>query len=411
MSLLDKKELRKLMKKGQLTDISDIQDLLKAQFKDIIEEMLEAELEDELGYSKYDYKNKETYNSRNGKRSKNLRSKYGNVEIDVPRDRLSEFEPKVVKKNQRDVSSIDDQVLSMYAKGMTTRDIQSHLNDIYGIEVSPTTISNITDKILPIIREWQYRPLDEIYAHVVLDAIHYKVRQDGKIINKAVYVVLGINLNGFKDVLGMWVGENETSKFWLKVLSDLKSRGVQDILIASIDGLPGFKEAIEVTFPQTEIQRCIVHVIRNSTRHLPYKDKKAFVADLKPIYQAIDEPQALASLDELEAKWGEKYYIAIKPWKDNWEEIRTMFRFPAEIRKLIYTTNAVESFNRQLRKVTKSKSSFPTDESLLKMMYLVTMDVTDKWTQKIRNWAVIIGQLHIYFEDRLNLNYHFSVEK
>ena len=402
MSLLDKKELRKLMKKGQLTDISDIQDLLKAQFKDIIEEMLEAELEDELGYSKYDYKNKETYNSRNGKRSKNLRSKYGNVEIDVPRDRLSEFEPKVVKKNQRDVSSIDDQVLSMYAKGMTTRDIQSHLNDIYGIEVSPTTISNITDKILPIIREWQYRPLDEIYAHVVLDAIHYKVRQDGKIINKAVYVVLGINLNGFKDVLGMWVGENETSKFWLKVLSDLKSRGVQDILIASIDGLPGFKEAIEVTFPQTEIQRCIVHVIRNSTRHLPYKDKKAFVADLKPIYQAIDEPQALASLDELEAKWGEKYYIAIKPWKDNWEEIRTMFRFPAEIRKLIYTTNAVESFNRQLRKVTKSKSSFPTDESLLKMMYLVTMDVTDKWTQKIRNWAVIIGQLHIYFEDRLN---------
>jgi len=402
MSLLDKKELRKLMKKGQLTDISDIQDLLKAQFKDIIEEMLEAELEDELGYSKYDYKNKETYNSRNGKRSKNLRSKYGNVEIDVPRDRLSEFEPKVVKKNQRDVSSIDDQVLSMYAKGMTTRDIQSHLNDIYGIEVSPTTISNITDKILPIIREWQYRPLDEIYAHVVLDAIHYKVRQDGKIINKAVYVVLGINLDGFKDVLGMWVGENETSKFWLKVLSDLKSRGVQDILIASIDGLPGFKEAIEVTFPQTEIQRCIVHVIRNSTRHLPYKDKKAFVADLKPIYQAIDEPQALASLDELEAKWGEKYYIAIKPWKDNWEEIRTMFRFPAEIRKLIYTTNAVESFNRQLRKVTKSKSSFPTDESLLKMMYLVTMDVTDKWTQKIRNWAVIIGQLHIYFEDRLN---------
>lgn len=402
MSLLDKKELRKLMKKGQLTDISDIQDLLKAQFKDIIEEMLEAELEDKLGYSKYDYKNKETYNSRNGKRSKNLRSKYGDVEIDVPRDRLSEFEPKVVKKNQRDVSSIDDQVLSMYAKGMTTRDIQSHLNDIYGIEVSPTTISNITDKILPIIREWQYRPLDEIYAHVVLDAIHYKVRQDGKIINKAVYVVLGINLDGFKDVLGMWVGENETSKFWLKVLSDLKSRGVQDILIASIDGLPGFKEAIEVTFPKTEIQRCIVHVIRNSTRHLPYKDKKAFVADLKPIYQAIDEPQALASLDELEAKWGEKYYIAIKPWKDNWEEIRTMFRFPAEIRKLIYTTNAVESFNRQLRKVTKSKSSFPTDESLLKMMYLVTMDVTDKWTQKIRDWALIIGQLHIYFEDRLS---------
>lgn len=401
MTLLDKKEVRRLMKEGKLKDISDIQSLLKAQFKDLIEEMLEGEIEHELGYSKYDYKNKDTFNSRNGKRSKKVKSDYGEIEIDVPRDRTGDFEPKIVKKNQRDVSSIDDQVLSMYAKGMSVRDIQDHLNNLYGIEVSPTMISNITDKIMPVITEWQYRPLESIYAHVVLDAIHYKVRQDGKIVNKAVYIVIGVNLDGFKEVLGMWVGESETSKFWLKVLSDLKNRGVEDILIASIDGLPGFKDAIQVTFPNTEIQRCVIHVIRNSTRYLSYKDRKAFVADLKPVYTAVDETQALEALSFLEEKWGEKYYIAIKPWKDHWNEIATMFKYPADIRRLIYTTNAIESFNRQLRKVTKSKSIFPTDESLLKMLYLANVDITKKWTQRIRNWSMIICQLNIFFEGRI----------
>lgn len=401
MTLLDKKEVRRLMKEGKLKDISDIQSLLKAQFKDLIEEMLEGEIEHELGYSKYDYKNKDTFNSRNGKRSKKVKSDYGEIEIEVPRDRTGEFEPKIVKKNQRDVSSIDDQVLSMYAKGMSVRDIQDHLNNLYGIEVSPTMISNITDKIMPVITEWQYRPLESVYAHVVLDAIHYKVRQDGKIVNKAVYIVIGVNLDGFKEVLGMWVGESETSKFWLKVLSDLKNRGVEDILIASIDGLPGFKDAIQVTFPNTEIQRCVIHVIRNSTRYLSYKDRKAFVADLKPVYKAVDETQALEALSFLEEKWGEKYYIAIKPWKDHWNEIATMFKYPADIRRLIYTTNAIESFNRQLRKVTKSKSIFPTDESLLKMLYLANVDITKKWTQRIRNWSMIIGQLNIFFEGRI----------
>jgi transposase-like protein len=399
--LIDKQTIRELMKDGQLKDVNDIQSLLKEQLKDIMQEMLEAELDHELGYSKYDYKNKETTNSRNGSRSKKVRSDYGEVELEVPRDRNGEFEPVIVKKNQRDISSIDDQVISMYSKGMTVRDIQEHLHNLYGLDVSPTMISQITDKIIPIIKEWQHRPLQEVYVHLVMDAIHYKVRQDGRIVNKAVYIVIGVTLDGLKEVVGMWVGENETSKFWLKVLTDLQQRGVKDILIVSIDGLNGFKEAIQAVYPEAKIQRCIVHMIRNSTRYLSWKDRKTFTMDLKPVYQAINEEAALMALDELEAKWGEKYYIAVKPWRDNWDEIATMFEYPAEIRRLIYTTNAIESFNRQLRKVTKSKSSFPTDDSLLKILYLAMMDITKKWTMRIKDWGKIINQLAIHFKGRI----------
>lgn len=399
--LIDKQTIRELMKDGQLKDVNDIQSLLKEQLKDIMQEMLEAELDHELGYSKYDYKNKETTNSRNGSRSKKVRSDYGEVELEVPRDRNGEFEPVIVKKNQRDISSIDDQVISMYSKGMTVRDIQEHLHNLYGLDVSPTMISQITDKIMPIIKEWQHRPLQEVYVHLVMDAIHYKVRQDGRIVNKAVYIVIGVTLDGLKEVVGMWVGENETSKFWLKVLTDLQQRGVKDILIVSIDGLNGFKEAIQAVYPEAKIQRCIVHMIRNSTRYLSWKDRKTFTMDLKPVYQAINEEAALMALDELEAKWGEKYYIAVKPWRDNWDEIATMFEYPAEIRRLIYTTNAIESFNRQLRKVTKSKSSFPTDDSLLKILYLAMMDITKKWTMRIKDWGKIINQLAIHFKGRI----------
>lgn len=399
--LIDKQTIRELMKDGQLKDVNDIQSLLKEQLKDIMQEMLEAELDHELGYSKYDYKNKETTNSRNGSRSKKVRSDYGEVELEVPRDRNGEFEPVIVKKNQRDISSIDDQVISMYSKGMTVRDIQEHLHNLYGLDVSPTMISQITDKIMPIIKEWQHRPLQEVYVHLVMDAIHYKVRQDGRIVNKAVYIVIGVTLDGLKEVVGMWVGENETSKFWLKVLTDLQQRGVKDILIVSIDGLNGFKEAIQAVYPDAKIQRCIVHMIRNSTRYLSWKDRKTFAMDLKPVYQAINEEAALMALDELEVKWGEKYYIAVKPWRDNWDEIATMFEYPAEIRRLIYTTNAIESFNRQLRKVTKSKSSFPTDDSLLKILYLAMMDITKKWTMRIKDWGKIINQLAIHFKGRI----------
>lgn len=401
MSLVDKKMVRKLMAQGKLNSVDDIHEILKEQFGDILKEMLEAEMDEHLGYSKYDSKNKDTENSRNGKRKKTVRSNIGSLEIDVPRDRESEFEPIVVKKNQRDISSIESQVISMYAKGMSTRDIQEHLEDIYGIEASPSLISRITDKIMPVVQEWQSRPLEPVYAHVVMDAIHYKVRQDGRILNKAAYAAIGLNMDGMKDVLGIWIGDSESAKYWLTVLNELKNRGVQDILIASIDGLSGFSDAIKAVFPETEIQRCIIHQIRNSTKYLSYKDRKSFCNDLKTVYTAVNEDQALANLDLLEDKWGEQYYIAIKSWRSNWSELSAFFKYPEPIRRIIYTTNAMESYNRQLRKVTKAKSVFPTDESLLKMLYLATSDITKKWAQRVRGWAQILAQLSIYFDDRL----------
>lgn len=406
MKLFDKETIRRLMKEGKLTDASDVSKLLKEQFGEILEEMLEAELDHDLGYSKYDYKNKTTTNSRNGKRKKTVRTDYGQMEIEVPRDRENEFEPIVVKKNQKDVSGIEDKILSMYAKGMTVRDIESHLQDIYGINASPGLISSITDKILPIAKEWQDRPLESVYAHVILDAVHYKVRQDSKIINKAAYVAIGTNLEGMKDVLGIWIGENESSKFWLKVITELKNRGVQDILIASIDGLVGFSDAIKAVFPATEIQRCIIHQIRNSKKYLSYKHRKEFCKDLKPVYQAATEEQALSALDDLDKKWGKDYQISIRSWRNNWDELSTFFKYPPDIRRMIYTTNALESYNRSLRKVTKSKSVFPTDDSLFKMLYLATMDIQKKWTIRYRGWAQILAQLAIHFEDRVDPSYY-----
>lgn len=399
MNLLDKKLARQLIKEGKLKDVKDIQDILKDAFGELLQEMLEAEMDNHLGYSKYDYKNKETTNSRNGKRRKAIRTELGELDIDVPRDRDGEFDPIVVKKNQKDMTSIEDQVLGMYAKGMSVRDIQDHLSNIYGVDASPTLISRITDKILPHVKEWQNRPLESIYAHVIMDAIHYKVRQDGRIVNKAAYIAIGVNMDGFKDVLGIWIGEHESAKYWLKVINEIKNRGVENILIASIDGLNGFSEAIKAVYPNAEIQRCIIHQIRNSTKYLSYKDRKAFCQDLKLVYQAPTEEQALIELDRLDDKWGEKYQISIRSWRNNWDELATMFKYPDEVRKLIYTTNAMESYNRQLRKVTKSKSVFPTDESLFKMLYLATVDITKKWNQRVRNWALVLGQLSIYFDD------------
>jgi transposase-like protein len=290
----------------------------------------------------------------------------------------------------------------MYGKGMSTRDITDHLYNIYGIEASPTFISGLTDKILPMIQEWQNRPLELVYPIVFMDAIHYKVRQDNRVVNKAAYAVIGVNMSGMKDVLGIWIGENETSKYWLKVLTELRNRGVSDILIASVDGLNGFSEAIKAVFPRAEIQRCIIHQIRNSSKYVSYKDLKEFNKDLKVVYTAVNEHAALAELDRFEEKWGSKYSIAIRSWRNNWSELSTFFKYPEEIRRIIYTTNAMESYNRQLRKVTKSKSIFPSDESLNKMLYLATVDITKKWTQSIRGWSLILAQLCIYFEDRVN---------
>ena len=397
-----REKIRELLQTSGISSMEDIQNLFKETIAEFMENGLDAELDDELGYTKYDYKNKNTDNSRNGHSSKTLRTSFGDVEVSVPRDRKGEFEPQLLKKNQTSISQdIEEKILSMYAKGMTTSDIEEHIRDIYGVEVSDTTVSRITDKILPIAREWQQRPLEAIYAVVFMDAIHYHVRSEGRIIKKAVYIAIGINLDGRKDVLGMWVGENESAKFWATVLNGLKNRGVEDIFIACTDNLTGFSSAIEAVFPKTEIQNCIIHQLRNSSKYVSYKDLKALMADLKAVYAAVDEETALNALDVFAEHWDKKYPKISQSWRDNWANLSTYFKFPQEVRRLIYTTNTIEGFNRQLRKVTKSKSVFPTDDSLLKMLYLAMTDITKKWTGRRQDWSKIYAQLTIFFEERL----------
>lgn len=302
-----------------------------------------------------------------------------------------------------DISGIEDKIIFMYSQGTSTRDIQAAMLEMYGIEVDDSRVSRITDKLLPIIKEWQERPLQSVYAMIILDAIHYNVRDGGIVTKKAAYIAIGTDLDGRKDVLGIWLGANESAKYWLSALNGLKNRGVQDILIASVDGLSGFVEAIGVAFPQTEVQRCIVHQIRASTRYVSYKDLKQFTTDLKPVYQAATEEIALMALDEFEEKWGKKYPLAIKSWRSHWIEISTMFKYTPEIRKMIYTTNAIENFNRQLRKVTKTKSAFVSDDALMKMLYLATMRIIEKWTMPIPNWGSILANLIVFFGDRVKL--------
>lgn len=393
--------LKYLIQDYGVKNTKDIQDMLKDLFVSTIQEMLEAELEDHLGYERYDNQNKSTSNSRNGYRSKRVKSDFGEVKLNIPRDRNGNFQPRVIQNYENDISGIEDQVIGMYSKGMSTRDISSHLKSIYGVDISHTLVSKITDRVLPLANEWQNRPLDSIYPIVFMDAVHYKVRIDGRIINKAAYAAIGINLEGTKEVLGIWVGENESSKYWLKVLTEIRNRGVKDILIASVDGLSGFSEAIKAVFPDTEIQRCIVHQIRNTLGYVSYKHRKEFAKDLKNVYTALNEEVALNELTLLEEKWNDKYEIALRSWRNNWNELSTYFKYPQEIRTLIYTTNSMESYNRQLRKVTKSKSIFPSDNSLHKSLYLATIDISDKWTQKVRNWSQILAHLSIYFEERI----------
>ena len=395
-------KIRELLLSSNISSMEDIQDLFKETIAEFMESGLEAELDDELGYGRYDYRNKDTDNSRNGHSSKTLRTSYGDVEVAVPRDRKGEFEPQLLKKNQTSVSQdIEEKILSMYAKGMTTGDIETHIQDIYGIEVSDTTISRITDKILPIAKEWQQRPLEAVYAVVFLDAIHYHVRSEGQIVKKAVYIALGINLDGKKDVLGMWVGENESAKYWTTVLNGLKNRGVEDIFIACTDNLTGFSAAIGAVFPKTEIQNCIIHQLRNSSKYVSYKDIKELMADLRSVYAAVDEPAALDALDAFSAKWETKYPKISRSWRENWANLSTYFKYPQEVRRLIYTTNSIEGFNRQLRKITKTRSVFPTDDSLFKMLYLAMVDITKKWTGRQRDWSKIHAQLSIYFAERM----------
>lgn len=394
--------INSLIEHYQPEDAQDVQEMLKDLLGDTLQGMLEAEMDAKLGYSKYNYKDKDTDDSRNGYSKKTVVSSMGEIDLDIPRDRKGEFEPQVVRKNQTDISNIEDQVLSMYAKGMTTRDISTHLHEVYGVDASAEMISHMTDRILPIAKEWQNRPLERKYAVVFMDAIHFHVREENRTVKKAVYVAIGIRLDGTKEVMGMWIGGNESAKYWLGVLNEIKNRGVEDIMIISVDGLTGFVDAIGAVYPQAEIQRCIVHQIRYTTKFVNYKDMKPFVRDIKAIYQAPTEELALEKLDELEETWGKKYAASVASRRNNWPQLSTFFKYPPEIRKLIYTTNAIENFNRGLRKVTKAKAVFPTDDALFKSIYLAMMDITKKWTGTTWNWGQTLDQLMIYFGDRIS---------
>lgn len=387
-----------LIEEYQPQSAQDIQEALKDLLGDTMEELLKAELDEHLDY---EYGEKPlSLNTRNGTSKKTVRSSYGNIDLNIPRDREGTFEPQSLKKYEKDISNIENQIISMYGKGMTTRDISSHIKDIYGFGISETMVSKITNKILPTIEEWQNRPLEKIYPMVFLDAIHYHVRENNIVVKKAVYIALGYNLEGFKEILGMWVGENESSKYWLLVLNQLKERGLEDILIVSTDNLPGFTQAIEAVYPKAEIQKCIIHQIRNSTKYVSYKDIKELMKDLKAVYKAPTEDLALTNLGVFEEKWSKKYPMCVSSWKNNWAELSTYFKYPDGIRKLIYTTNAMENFNRQLRKVTKNKTIFPNDYALQKSLYLAMVDASSKWTSRIRGWDQILSQLSIFFEGR-----------
>ena len=401
MSLLPKELIKEIVRKGNFKSATDIQEALKDLMKEFIQESLEAELNNQLGYEKYE-KKENCDNSRNGYSKKKVKSSFGEIELDIPRDRNSEFEPKIVPKYSRDISNLEEKVISMYGLGMSTRDINKHIQEIYGVDVSAEMVSKITDKIIPLIEEWQNRPLEEVYYFTFLDAIHFHVKEDKAIVKKSAYIVLGVNSEGKKDVLGIYIGGNESAKFWLSVLNDLRNRGVKDILIASVDGLTGFSEAIKTVFPYADIQRCIIHQIRYTLSFVSYKEKKEFAKDLKEIYTAPNEETGFSALEELKEKWSKKYPYALKSWENNWSELRTFFKFSPEIRRIMYTTNAIENLNRIYRKVTKTRSSFPTDMALMKLLYLSTINLTEKWkTGYAKDWHLIKGQLAIEYEERL----------
>jgi len=386
-----------LLQDYDIKSAEDIQDALKDLLGETIQSMLEAEMDDHLGYAPYE--RAANTNSRNGTKSKTIRSKYGESEINVPQDRESSFEPKIVKKRQRDISGIEDKIIAMYAKGLTTRQISEQIEDIYGFEVSEGMVSDITNKLLPEIEEWQKRPLASVYPIVFIDAVHFSVRDNGVIRKLAAYTILGINDEGRKEVLSIQIGENESSKYWLSILNELKNRGVKDIMVLCADGLSGIKESIAVAYPQTEYQRCIVHQVRNTLKYVA--DKKAFAADLKTIYHAPSEEAGYERMQEVTEKWQEHYPNAMKSWSTNWDVISPIFKFSADVRKVIYTTNAIESLNSTYRRLNSQRSVFPSDTALLKALYLATFEAVKKWTLPVRNWGKVYGELSIMYEGRL----------
>jgi putative transposase len=402
MSVLSKEVVREIINEHNFQKPAEILSFLKESFRDVLQEMLEAEMDMTLGYSKDEPTNKRIDNSRNGYGKKTVKTEFGPLEVSIPRDRNGEFEPKIIPKYKRDVSGIEEKVISLYSRGMSTRDIHDQIKDLYNVEISAEMVSKITEKILPEIKEWQNRPLEKIYPFIFMDAVHYKVRGEGHIESRAAYVVLGVNIEGNKDILGIWIGHNESSKYWLGVLNELKNRGVEDVLTFCVDGLTGLKEAIQVAYPKSEIQRCIIHQLRNSFKFVSYKDLKEFSRDFKMVYTAISEDSAMEKLYEIKERWGKQYPYAFQSWENNWDVLSPFFKYPYEIRKIIYTTNIIEGVNRQFRKVTKSKAVFPTDQSLEKMLFLASSNVMKKWTQRYRNWDQVISQLLIMFKERLS---------
>jgi len=387
----------------QFKDSKELNDFMEQLYSQAMEQMLEGEMDGHLGYSKHAVEGINTGNSRNGKSSKKVKTKLGEVELSVPRDRNSTFEPVLVPKRSRTVEGIEEVVISLYARGMSVRDIELQIRDIYGYTISESTISNITSKVQAHITEWQSRPLASVYFVVWMDGIVFKVRQNGKVVNKTIYLAVGLNSEGHKDVLGMWLGENESASFWMSVLTDMKSRGVEDILITSTDNLKGFTDAITSIFPQSITQICVVHQIRNASRYVVWKDKKQFAAGLKTVYTAANKDLAWSALEELEKEWGKKYPHAIRSWKNNWQDLAHFFDFPLEIRTLIYTTNIIENLNGKIRKYTKMKMSFPDDQAVMKAVFLSLREITRKWTLPIRNWSLVVNQFINIFEERCRI--------
>ena len=405
MEKASKEMLREFVNSQHFTSTSEIMESMKELFSDVLQQVMEAELEEKLGYEKSERLSKNDENScrknyRNGYSKKAVKTQLGEVEVKIPRDRNGEYEPQIIGKYSRNADGMEEKILGLYSCGMSQRDIAEQIKNLYDVEISDGLVSKIVEKVTPEINAWQNRPLESVYPFVFMDAIHYKVKENHQYITKAAYVVLGIQLDGRKDILGVWIGEHESAKFWLSVMNDLKNRGIKDVYVFCVDGLTGFREAINTAFPKAQIQRCIIHQIRSSTKYVSYKDIKALMADLKQVYQAINEDEAMNSLVRFKEKWEKTYPSCVRSWEENWDILSTFFAYPAEVRKIIYTTNIIEGLNRQFRKISKNKPSFTNDDSLRKLLYLASKNIVEHWTAVCRNWDMVSNYLTIMFYDR-----------
>lgn len=406
MSTTPKELMKEYVNSQNFTSTTEIMQAMKDMFKDVIQQVMEVELDTELGYKRSkrladsdDLSDSKNY--RNGYSKKTVKTQLGEIEVKIPRDRNGEYEPQIITKYNRNADGMEEKILSLYACGMSQRDIAEQIKNLYDVEISPELVSKISEKIMPDVTAWQTRPLEAVYPFIFMDAIHYKIKENHQIVTKAAYVVLGITMDGSKDILGIWIGEHESSKFWLSVLNDLKSRGIADVYLFCVDGLKGFKEAINAVYPKAQIQRCIIHQIRSSTRYVSYKDIKELMVDLKLVYQSVTEEEALNNLISFKEKWNKEYPSCVKTWEDNWDILSTFYAYPPGIRRIIYTTNIIEGLNRQFRQITKNKPSFPNDDSLKKILYLASKKIAERWTQRCRNWDIILNQLNILFADRI----------